>query len=192
VITTDHSAGPANRASGSRDAARNADRTADRSSEPSSYDLGKLGDRLRAVRNRRRWTRGDVERLSDGRWTATALGTYERAERALTAVNLMLLADFYRVSVVELIDGSPPEPRASSIETVAVIDTERLFASAEWPLLTQFVLGVQQARSGGSRRLLRLRSRDLPRLAALHSETLERLLADLAQDKILVARLPMP
>lgn len=184
MITTDLPAEPAARASATC-------RSADCNPAPYEYDLGKLGERLRAVRNRRRWTRGDVERLSEGRWTATALGTYERAERALTAVNLMLLADFYRVSVVELIDGEPPEPRSSPIETVAVIDTERLFASSEWSLLTQFVLGVQQARAGASTRLLRLRSRDLPRLAALHSETVERLLSDLAQDKILVARLPM-
>ena len=150
------------------------------------YDLRELGERLRAVRGRRRWTRGDVERLSEGRWTATALGTYERAERALTAVKLMQLADFYRVSVAELIDGVAPEPRRTSIETVAVIDTERLLASEEWPLLTQFAVGVQQARAGASRRLLRLRRRDLPRLAALHNETVDRLLAELARDKILV------
>jgi transcriptional regulator with XRE-family HTH domain len=167
--------------------------TVDRArAEPLVYDLAKLGERLRAVRARRRWTRGDVERLSNGRWSATALGTYERAERVLTAVNLMLLADFYRVSVVALIGGEPTEPRSSAADLVVVLDTERLYSSAAWPRLTQFVLGVQQARSGASERLLRLRSRDIPRLAALHSETVERLLADLAYDKILVARLPPP
>lgn len=160
------------------------------SADPDAFDLGQLGERLRAVRNRRRWTRGDVERLSEGRWSATALGTYERAERVLTAVNLFLLADFYRVPVIELLGGDAAEGRPNGPERVVIIDTERLFSATGWPLLTQFVLGVQQARSGPSRRLLRLRSRDIPRLAAIHSETVERLLADLAEDKILVARLP--
>jgi transcriptional regulator with XRE-family HTH domain len=152
------------------------------------FDLGALGERLRQARTDKRWTRGDVERLSAGRWTAAVLGTYERAERSLTAVTLHLLADFYEIPIEELIGCDAPQARPAEVLRLIVFDTRRLYVSKDWPWLNQFAVGVQRARSGPSRRYLRLRSRDVPRLAAIQSEPVDRLLADLVEMKIVVER----
>ncbi|UQX88907.1 helix-turn-helix transcriptional regulator [Jatrophihabitans telluris] len=150
------------------------------------FDLAGLGRRLREVRRRYRWTRADVARLSGGRWSATALGTYERGERVISAVSLFALTDFYRVPAAELI-GTQPEPAGISVpQDSVVVDTARLHNSGRWPRLVQFVAAVQRARQGPARRLLTLRSRDLPRLAAVHNESVDRLLHNLAVEGILI------
>jgi transcriptional regulator with XRE-family HTH domain len=154
----------------------------------SGFDFSQLGERLREARTGKRWSRGDVERLSAGRWTATVIGTYERAERMLTAVNLFRLADLYGVPVENLIGCDPPQQQLVQVRELIVIDTRRLQASPDWPWLAQFARGVQLVRAGRKRRYLRLRRRDVPRLAAIYSETVDRLLADLAEAEILVDR----
>lgn len=150
-----------------------------------SFDMAQLGRRLLEVRRRYGWTRADVARLSNGRWSATALGTYERGERMMAAVNLFALADFYRVSVVELMDATPVSPGPAKVSEALVVDTVRLAATDRWPRLACFVKAVQSARQGPPRRMLVLRSRDLPRLAAVHNETVESLVDKLVRDGIL-------
>jgi transcriptional regulator with XRE-family HTH domain len=157
---------------------------------PAGLNLRQLGERLRDARTGKRWTRSDVERLSGGRWTAAAVGSYERAERMLTAVNLFLLAEFYRVPIEDLIGCDAPQARPIQVRRIIIIDTRLLSASLQWPWLMQFTSSVQQARAGHSRRFLRLRSRDIPRLAAIHREAVDRLLSDLDAAKVLIVERP--
>ncbi len=152
-------------------------------------DLPRLGQALRSLRRRYGWTRADVARLSEGRWTATALGTYERGERMMTAVGLFALADFYRVPVADLLDRQRPEPPRREPETSIMIDVWKLEQTTDWPQLARFVDAVVQARADQRRRLLTLRSRDLPRLAAIHGESVETFLEALRRDTILAAQM---
>lgn len=147
-------------------------------------DLLRLGERLREVRRRYGWTRADVQNLSQGRWTATALGTYERGERMMSAVGLVALADFYRASAADLIDAAPIDIAAPPPDELVVIDIKRLYQSGKWELLETFVSAVQQARSGPQRRLVALRTRELPRLAAVHNLPVDRFLAMLGEEGI--------
>jgi transcriptional regulator with XRE-family HTH domain len=155
--------------------------------EERRFDVFELGKRLREVRRRYGYTRLDVERLTEGRWTATALGTYERGERLMTAVRLFALADFYRVPVATLVDAEPVPPADPQVDSI-VVDTSKLAELTHWPRVSQFVEAVQNARRGPHRRLLSLRGRDLPRLAAVHNEPVEGFLDALAEDGILVVR----
>ncbi|MGX7677652.1 helix-turn-helix domain-containing protein [Jatrophihabitans sp. DSM 45814] len=152
-----------------------------------SLDVAELGRRIRSIREGRNWTRADVARLSEGRWSATALGTYERGERVMTAVGLFALAHFYRVSVIDLIQEEPnvAEGNGGSI----TIDSQRLAESQRWPRLDRFVVAVQQARQGPRRRFVALRARDLPRLAAIHNASLERFIDDLRADDLITGSL---
>jgi hypothetical protein len=102
----------------------------------------------------------------------------------MTAVALFALADLYRVPVIELFDGKPAKLAAPVVGAI-VIDTRRLAESTRWPRLQVFIDAVQQARQGPRRRLVALRSRDLPALAAVHGVTVDRFLALLAADGLL-------
>lgn len=69
-----------------------------------------LGERLRAARNRLGLSMRAVETKSDRRWTAVAIGSYERGERALSVVKLAELADWYGVPTASLLPESGDGP----------------------------------------------------------------------------------
>src|SRR6187200_959519 len=56
-----------------------------------------VGRRLRSVRRIRGLSLDDVERESGGRWSASAVGAYERGFRNLSLPRLRDLAGFYDV-----------------------------------------------------------------------------------------------
>ena len=62
-----------------------------------------VGQRLRAVRRQRRLSLDDVERQSGGRWSASAIGAYERGFRNLSLPRLRELAEFYSVPMATLL-----------------------------------------------------------------------------------------
>jgi transcriptional regulator with XRE-family HTH domain len=62
-----------------------------------------LGDRLRIVRNAQRLSLHDVEIKSDGRLSAVAVGSYERADRGVSVLKLYELAALYGVPVTALL-----------------------------------------------------------------------------------------
>jgi transcriptional regulator with XRE-family HTH domain len=62
-----------------------------------------VGHRLRAVRRQRRLSLDDVERQSGGRWSASAIGAYERGFRNLSLPRLRELAEFYSVPMATLL-----------------------------------------------------------------------------------------
>lgn len=65
-----------------------------------------VGERLRAVRKRRRLTLGDVEALSGGEFKTSVLGAYERGQRGVAVNRLLRLAELYGVLPAELLpDG---------------------------------------------------------------------------------------
>ena len=72
-----------------------------------------LGARLRSTRMQRGLSRHDVQVQSDGCCSAVAVGSYERAERAVTVTRLAELAEFYGVPVDQLLPDRPfpgPDP----------------------------------------------------------------------------------
>src|SRR5262252_7611376 len=69
-----------------------------------------LGARLRAVRTQQHLSLHGVERKSGGKWKAVVVGSYERGDRAVSVQRLSELADFYGVTVSDLLppDEGPP------------------------------------------------------------------------------------
>ena len=63
----------------------------------------RVGERLRAVRKRRRLSLQAVETQSEQEFKASVLGAYERGERAISVPRLQRLARFYGVSVDQLL-----------------------------------------------------------------------------------------
>src|SRR3954467_11403261 len=79
---------------------------------PSAFSV-EVGQRLRAVRRARELSLDDVERTSGGRWSASAVGAYERGFRNLSLPRLRDLASFYDVPMGVLLgeeDGNERTP----------------------------------------------------------------------------------
>lgn len=62
-----------------------------------------LGARLRDIRQSLGLSLAGVETLSSGEWKAVVVGSYERADRAITVVRLFELAALYQVPPWELL-----------------------------------------------------------------------------------------
>src|SRR3954449_8964901 len=87
-----------------------------------------LGARLRAIREQRRWSLRDVNEASHGRFTGSAVGTYERGERGISVQRLSELAELYGVPVERFLPDSPmrdgergPEPAADASRDKVVL-----------------------------------------------------------------------
>ncbi|HEY4376741.1 MAG TPA: transcriptional regulator, partial [Acidimicrobiales bacterium] len=108
----------------------------------------------------------DVEDRSAGRWSASAVGAYERGFRTLSLPRLKALADFYRVPVSVLLGephpmSTPPERHKIVLDLVALRDIE---AAAP---IRRFVQSIIEARGDFNGRILSLRHDDLKALCTL-------------------------
>src|SRR6188472_870600 len=92
---------------------------------PTAFSV-EVGRRLRAVRRARRFSLDDVERTSGGRWSASAVGAYERGFRNLSLPRLRELADFYSVPMGILLGEADGQGRAGARMVKVVLDLEVL------------------------------------------------------------------
>jgi transcriptional regulator with XRE-family HTH domain len=130
---------------------------------PMSVTL-EVGRRLRALRKARHLSLDDVERHSSGRWSASAVGAYERGFRTLSLPRLHELAGFYDVPVSVLLGETVPaaeEPRK------LVLDLEALSGVPEAASVQRFVRSIILERGDFNGRVLTIRRDDLRAIAAL-------------------------
>lgn len=134
--------------------------------ETSSQFSIEVGTRLRAVRRAKAFSLDDVERLSGGRWSASAVGAYERGFRNLSLPRLRELAEFYDVPMsvllgeVDNLDGSP---RAQKV----VLDLERLKVIPEANALWRYLKAIIRERGDYNGRVLSVRRDDVRALCAI-------------------------
>lgn len=125
-----------------------------------------VGARLRAVRRQRGMSLADVEERSKGRWSASALGAYERGFRNITVPRLHALAGYYDVPMAVLL-GEPVADAAPLNPQAIVLDLEALRRNAADLPIMAFVNSIVVARGDFNGRVLSLRSDDLRALCAL-------------------------
>ncbi|HEX5366276.1 MAG TPA: transcriptional regulator [Acidimicrobiales bacterium] len=130
---------------------------------PTSVTL-EVGRRLRSLRKARHLSLDDVERQSEGRWSASAIGAYERGFRTLSLPRLHELAEFYDVSVSVLLgeqaatgDGPPR----------LVLDLTALGEVNEAAPVQRFVRSIIVERGDYNGRVLTIRRDDLRAICAL-------------------------
>ncbi len=148
-----------------------------------------LGERLRDVRQQQDLSLHDVESLSDGDLKASVVGAYERGERTISITRLERLAGFYRVSVGELLQGSPGERTAAqgpeSPDRV-VIDLVALEEKAEdLPILQRYVESIRSRRGDYNGRVLTVRGSDLDTVAAVMDTPPRQLWTQLSESGLL-------
>ncbi len=136
-----------------------------------------LGVKLRRIRRQQGLSLKDVERKSNGQWTAMVVGSYERADRAVTVTKLVELADFYGIPVSDLLPDpwiSVPPPAATAI----VLDLQRLreLPTEHSALLARYVSTIEHQRGDYNGQILSIRGEDLRTLAILYDRSPHELL----------------
>jgi transcriptional regulator with XRE-family HTH domain len=125
-----------------------------------------VGQRLRAIRQAQGLSLAEVEERSAGRWSASAVGAYERGFRTLSLPRLKTLADFYRVPVGVLL-GEPLPMSDTPERRKIVLDLEALRAIDAAAPIRRFVQSIIESRGDFNGRVLSLRHDDLKALCTL-------------------------
>ena len=127
---------------------------------------GQVGQRLRAIRQAQGLSLAEVEARSEGRWSASAVGAYERGFRTLSLPRLKSLADFYKVPVAVLL--GEPLPVESAVERrKIVLDLNALAQIDPAAPIRRFVQSIIESRGDFNGRVLSLRHDDLKALCTL-------------------------
>jgi len=142
-------------------------------------------DRLRIIRKSKGWSLQDVERNSNGKWKAVVIGSYERADRAISLKKAISLMEFYQVPVSELFPDIPPQVSTRSI----AIDLVKLSAvqSEYSSVIQRFVRGICDRRKDWNGQVLTVRVNDLHFLAMLLQQAEPELLTELENLSLLRA-----
>ncbi len=126
----------------------------------------RVGQRLRAIRQAQALSLSDVEEQSGGRWSASAVGAYERGFRNLSLPRLKALADFYRVPVSVLLGETGPAGQPSDRRKL-VLSLEALREVDPAEPVQRFVQSIIEARGDFNGKVLSLRNDDLKALCVL-------------------------
>ena len=140
---------------------------------PSAFSV-EVGQRLRSVRRARELSLDDVERTSGGRWSASAVGAYERGFRNLSLPRLRELADFYGVPMGILLGEADGQGRAGARMVKVVLDLEVLGKVPEADPVVRYLRTIIIERGDFNGRVLSVRRDDIRALCAiLHSTEVE-------------------
>ena len=126
-----------------------------------------------------------MERNSNGKWKAVVIGSYERADRAISLKKAISLMEFYQVPVSELFPDIPPQVSTRSI----AIDLVKLSAiqSDYSSVIQRFVRGICDRRKDWNGQVLTVRVNDLQFLAMLLQQAEPELLTELENLSLLRA-----
>jgi transcriptional regulator with XRE-family HTH domain len=136
---------------------------------PSTFSV-EVGRRLRAVRRARQLSLDDVERASDGQWSASAIGAYERGFRNLSLPRLRELAEFYTVPMSVLLgEAEALDLSGASRQARVVLDLGVLLATdgdgAE--AIVRYIQSIILERGDFNGRVLSIRRDDVRALCAI-------------------------
>ena len=142
-------------------------------------------DRLRIIRKSKGWSLQDVERNSNGKWKAVVIGSYERADRAISLKKAISLMEFYQVPVSELFPDIPPQvsTRIIAIDLVKLSAVQSEYSS----VIQSFVRGICDRRKDWNGQVLTVRVNDLQFLAMLLQQAEPELLTELENLSLLRA-----
>src|SRR4051812_41074801 len=144
---------------------------------PASFSV-EVGQRLRNVRRARALSLDDVERESGGRWSASAVGAYERGFRNLSLPRLRELAAFYGVPMSSLL-GEIDLREDESTPSRLVLDLLALGAVPDAAPVLRYARSIVLERGDWNGRVLSVRRDDIRALCSMllvdERELLERL-----------------
>lgn len=138
-----------------------------------------IGARLRSIREQKRLSLVDVERLSGGDLGTSTIGAYERGDRAISIRRLDRIADFYGVPIEQFLPRqageSPITVRTSPISESLRIDGQRLapLRGESFVALQRYIAIVRGQRGDHTSGAITLRGADAVVIAAMFAVATE-------------------
>lgn len=119
----------------------------------------------------------EVERLSGGRWSASAIGAYERGFRNLSLPRLQELAAFYSIPMSVLLGEVDIRESSTERPSRIVLDLVALGHVPEANLVSRYAQTIVLERGDWNGRVLSVRRDDVRALARMHHATEDELVA---------------
>lgn len=154
----------------------------------------RIGQELKKIRKQKGLSLADVESLSGGRWKAVVIGSYERADRAISIGRLSALMALYQTPVSALFahqSSNRPEEDSQGIGEQGVKSTtfdlsKRLDIAKTHHALDQFLTQVINLRGDWNGHIISIRASDLRLLAMFEGKATAELLSSFFSKKFLV------
>ena len=126
-------------------------------------NINNPAQRLREIRKSKGWSLQDVEHHSNGKWKAVVIGSYERADRAISLKKAISLMQFYQVPITELFPEIKTQVTARSVS----VNLNKLAESNETKsqILQRFTKSISNRRKDWNGQILTIRANDLQFLA---------------------------
>ena len=118
-----------------------------------------LNTRMRLIRESRHLTLVQAAKLSKGKISAIALGSYERGDRAVSAGKLIMIANLYEVPISELFEA----PRNFMPEERISIDIRRILTTSNPAAqkITEVLRNIARTRGDWNGEVISLRGQDV-------------------------------
>jgi transcriptional regulator with XRE-family HTH domain len=126
-------------------------------------NINNPAQRLREIRKSKGWSLQDVEHHSNGKWKAVVIGSYERADRAISLKKAISLMQFYQVPITELFPEITTQVTTRSVS----VNLNKLAESNETKsqILQRFTKSISNRRKDWNGQILTIRANDLQFLA---------------------------
>lgn len=126
-------------------------------------NINNPAQRLREIRKTKGWSLQDVEHHSNGKWKAVVIGSYERADRAISLKKAISLMQFYQVPITELFPEITTQVTARSVS----VNLNKLAGSSDTKsqILQRFTKSISNRRKDWNGQILTIRANDLQFLA---------------------------
>ena len=138
-----------------------------------------LQTRMRLIRESRHLTLTQAAKLSKGQITATALGSYERGDRSVSARKLITIANLYEVPISELFE---PAHNFMSEERIS-IDLRKILTTSN-PVaqkITEVLRNIARMRGDWNGEVISLRAQDISNFqvfTGLSADQIKQVIAD--------------
>ena len=156
----------------------------------------RVGQELKKIRKQRGLSLAEVEALSAGRWKAVVVGSYERADRAITVGRLSSLMAPYQAPISAIFPSGANSSHASAANSASSNAAEpatpwtinlgkrQEISSVSYPL-AQFVTHIINARGDWNGHVLTLRHNDLELIAICDGVDLAQFISKLRAHRFL-------
>ena len=146
----------------------------------------RIGQELKKIRKQRGLSLAEVEALSAGQWKAVVVGSYERADRAITVGRLSALMSFYQAPINTLFPAKGGNDSTEERREISFDLNRRHSLSREHLGIHRFLGYVINARGDWNGHILSIRCSDFQGLAIFESLSFEELYAELAKNRFLL------
>lgn len=132
-----------------------------------------LHTRMRLIRESRHLTLIQAAKLSKGRISAIALGSYERGDRSVSALKLITIANLYEVPISELFES----PRNFKSEERISIDVRKILLTSNPSAkkITEVIRNIARMRGDWNGEVISLRAQDINNLEVFTGLTPEQI-----------------